>query len=111
MTANIFTKSKLCLTNVVAFYKGVAAWWMREDQLIYLCKAFDTVQCGLLISELEKHGADRRTTQRAMVNDPVSECKAVTSGLSQGLVFGLVLFNIFVSSMNWGIEHTVRVCG
>lgn len=61
---------------------------------LYLCKAFDTVQHNLFISKLERHGSDRSMdkelaegcTQRAVVSDPVSEWRAVTSGISQGLV-------------------------
>lgn len=30
---------------------------------LYLCKAFDTVQCDPLTSKLERHGVGRRTTR------------------------------------------------
>lgn len=39
-------------------------------------------------------------SQRAVVNGPVSEWRAGTSGVSQGLGFRLMLFNIFVSDMD-----------
>lgn len=29
-----FTKNELCLKNLVGIYKGAAAWWMREEQLM-----------------------------------------------------------------------------
>ena len=28
-----FTKDKLCLAGLVAFYNGLQPWWIREEQL------------------------------------------------------------------------------
>ena len=59
-----FTKGKLYLTNLVAFYDGVTVLVEKSNwcHLPGLEQVFDTISNYILISKLERHGFDRWTT-------------------------------------------------
>lgn len=70
---------------------------------------------NILVSKLERHRFDTWTiwwmrhwldgcTQRIAVNNVMSNLKLVMSDIPQGSVLELVLFNIFISDKDSGIE-------
>jgi len=57
-----FTKGKSCMTNLIAFYNGMAGWVDegRAVDVVYLdfSKAFNTISHNILLGKLRKCGLD-----------------------------------------------------
>uniref|UniRef100_A0A8C5MJL4 Reverse transcriptase domain-containing protein n=1 Tax=Leptobrachium leishanense TaxID=445787 RepID=A0A8C5MJL4_9ANUR len=119
-----FMKHRSCKTNLITFYEEVSR---SIDQgvavdVIYLdfAEAFDTVPHKRLLFKLRKIGLDENTcswienwlkdrVQSVVINGTFSRWTPVVSGVPQGSVIGLILFNLFINELEIVIESHVSV--
>ena len=125
-TQHGFIPGKSCTTNLIMLTDNIANNLAKDigTDIIYFdfAKAFDTVNHDLLLTELKNNFEiegrllkfitnylkDRR--QRVVLDNAFSEYQAVSSGVPQGSILGLLLFVVFINDINTVISPGTNIC-
>ncbi|XP_065421155.1 uncharacterized protein LOC135975029 [Chrysemys picta bellii] len=117
-----FTKSKSCLTNLIAFCDEITSSvdMGKAVDVIYLdfSKAFDTVSRNILASKLKKYGLNEWTirwieswldcwAQWVVINGSMSSWQPVSSRVPHRLILRPVFSNIFINDLEDGVDCTL----
>ncbi|GAB0181449.1 mitochondrial enolase superfamily member 1 [Grus japonensis] len=113
-----FTKGKLYLTNLVAFYNGAIASVDKGRVMVVICLDFCMVPHNILAVKLERYGFDGWTDRwirnwldgriQRVAHGSMSKWKLVMSNVTtQGSVLEAILSKIFIRDTDSGIQYSL----
>jgi len=83
-------------------------------------KALGAVSCKILTFKLMTYGLDEQTAkqienrlnsqaQEVVISSTKLSWRPVTACIPQGLILGLILFNVFINSLDNGVDCTLKL--